>query len=427
MNNFSWKYLLLAVPAVAAALGVQYVVRKNRPKPSDGEVAVMLKPSHFKKDVVGEGKRMPAAKGEGFRDVGAVARQDDRPAERMVEREVSADPQATREQERVSHKAAQEAEMANARDEDVDTYAAADLEAELAKPMGPSPEEDVASYDTHVVRMNRSKAEVAIDKKTAEAAKAGVEPVEQERKPAAPAQMDEKTRAALDAVPFAGRKCSNLEFRGDGPDGTKVTKEEWARVMTVFHGAKGELLGWLRRYKKELPDKTAYIMEAQVRNLKIQRPPALEEPDLTWRGIGVWGKDQRGEPILRLGSGFVKLVMRNPQRGKFEMTRLVAQSWAPCELQRMDAGAPWELLLTCMGVSEAQSCGTGTYSESGWAVSSVLASLVSNPGCTLPAFTQGSVAACAKRVPLPLTLAASPADHAETTQVAARANAEVKP
>lgn len=344
MGNFSWKYLLLANLAVATAIGVQYVVRKSRPRSGDGEVAVLLKPSRFKHAVVGKGKRTPAA---------------------------------------------QEVKKAKVRDEDVENYAAVEPEAGLAKPMGPPPEGGAASYDS----------------------------------------MDEKTRAVPSALPFTGHMCSSLEFRGDGPDGTQVTEEEWARVMTLFHGAKGELLGWLRRYKQELPDKTAYIMEAQVRYLKVQRPPALDEPDLTWRGIGVWSQDLLGEPILRLGSGFLKLVMRNPQRGKFEMTRLVAQSWAPCELQRMDAGAPWEPLLRCMGVSEAQACGFGTYSEAGWAVSSALASLVADPGCTLPVFMQASVAACAKRIPLPLTIAGSPgdlsADRMGMTQAAFEANVEV--
>lgn len=198
----------------------------------------------------------------------------------------------------------------------------------------------------------------------------------------------------------AGTDCGQLEYRGDGPTSTKVTKGEWITVMDQFHAAKHDLLAWLEKRRHDLPEATALAMERQIRTLKIQRPPVSDEPDLAWRGIGVHTQNAEGEPIVKLGGGFVRLATKHPARARFEMARLVAQGWAPCELQRVsNTDATWSPLLKCLGVTELQSCGQGTYSEGGWAVSTTLAAAVSPPGCQIPAFKSPDGAKCLGNIP----------------------------
>jgi hypothetical protein len=141
-------------------------------------------------------------------------------------------------------------------------------------------------------------------------------------------------------------------------------------------------------------------MEKRVNELKIQRPPVLEEPDLAWRGIGVYASGgESGEPIIRVGGGFVKLALAYPDRAKFELARLVAQAWAPCELKRISPVAAWKPLLDCMNMKDAQTCGEGTFSEEGWAVSTTLANAVMAPGCELPVLKNPELAKCMKLIP----------------------------
>lgn len=207
--------------------------------------------------------------------------------------------------------------------------------------------------------------------------------------------------ATNDAVAH-GADCAAIEYRGLGPDRTRVTKGEWITVMDQFHAAKHGLLSWLEKRKREVPAPVFEAMSNQVKNLKIQRPPAAEEPDLSWRGIGVYTQNSEGEPIVKLGGGFVRLSTRHPARARFEMSRLVAQSWAPCEMSKLAAGAEttWSPLLKCLGVNESQGCGAGTYSEGGWAISTTLAKAVAGPGCLVPAFKDPSLAKCAATLPL---------------------------
>ena len=158
-------------------------------------------------------------------------------------------------------------------------------------------------------------------------------------------------------------------------------------------------------------------MEKHIQEVKLQRPPVADEPDLAWRGVAVLGKDLDGEPMIRMGNGFLKLLVREPERGKFELARLAAQTWAPCEFQSGDQKAqsamPWGALVKCLGVQEPNACGPGTYSEAGWAVSTVLAYKVANPGCKIPALAESSVAACVNEIPFSTTTAAAPAPWTE--------------
>jgi hypothetical protein len=188
--------------------------------------------------------------------------------------------------------------------------------------------------------------------------------------------------------------CNSIEFRGDGFQRTHVTPEDWKQVMKQFHFAKRRLQSWLDKHPKKMTEKTLVFMRSQLEQMKILRPPTLDEPDLSWRGIGVWTLGEKNIPSLRLNSGFIKLIHQYPQRAQFEMTRLVAQSWAPCELQRAGVESPWNSLLKCLDVSEEQACAAGSYSEGGWAISSVLAASISPPGCELPVFSHSKRGEC---------------------------------
>jgi hypothetical protein len=236
----------------------------------------------------------------------------------------------------------------------------------------------------------------AEDSETEEWAGAGAwgEPKSQSRVPAETVHAVALEAAANDAA-AVGKDCAPIEYRGEGPQLTRVTRADWAVVMDQFHGAKHQLLGWLETHRKELPEATASIMEVEIRNLKIQRPPVADEPDLAWRGIGVYGQSPEHEPMIKLGGGFVSLAVKHPARAKFEMARLVAQAWAPCELQHASASPEaWTPLLKCLSMSEKPGCENGSYSENAWAVSSTLAVSVSPPGCQVPAFRNPDFAKC---------------------------------
>jgi hypothetical protein len=217
--------------------------------------------------------------------------------------------------------------------------------------------------------------------------------------------------AANDAA-AAGAECKPIEYRGDGPTATRVTRGEWTAVMDEFHGAKHAILALIEKRRAELPGGTADAMARQVRTLKIQRPPAADEPDLSWRGIGVYTQNSEGEPIVKVGGGFVHLEAKHPARARFEMTRLVAQSLAPCELKRLGAEElTWSPLLKCLGVREAAGCAQGSYSESGWAVSTTIAAAVAAPGCSISAFNTPDLARCMSHIPMSKTVAQSGAKN----------------
>lgn len=189
-------------------------------------------------------------------------------------------------------------------------------------------------------------------------------------------------------------ECLRVEYPGDGPTLTRISASEWAGTTRLFYSAKGKLSKWLQSRRKELGAKPAELMAAQLRKLSLGRPPSREEPDLAWRGIGVLGHAAEGKPVVRLGGGFSYLVRHNPARAKFEMLRMVAQVWAPCELKRAEAGDPWSALSSCLGVSDSAACEPGSYSEAGWAVSTALAAALEDPGCKIPAFKDSSGSAC---------------------------------
>ena len=211
--------------------------------------------------------------------------------------------------------------------------------------------------------------------------------------PSAPAPV-------VQATASRENECKYVEYRGLGPQDTKVTKVEWSLVMDQFHDSKAKLLSWLGTHQKDFSDGQYQLLEKQVKKLKIQRPPAEEEPDLSWRGIGIYTQARDGvDPILRVGSGLIQLVEADPIRARFEMMRMVATAWSSCEIARV-AGAdptlaknPFSPMLSCLGVVES-GCAAGGYSESAWALTTTVAASLATPSCKVGAFFEPQAAQC---------------------------------
>lgn len=190
--------------------------------------------------------------------------------------------------------------------------------------------------------------------------------------------------------------CQWVEYRGDGDSKTQVSPADWVQVVNLFHRAKDRLSAYLKAHSKEMPAATSEALEKSVRELKIVQPAhaSAAEADLSWRGIGVWTRDEQGSPLLLMGSGFLKLMKSDPKRAEFEMTRWVAQSWSPCELARLKLAPLWSPLLSCLGESVDNQCPSEKSVEALWAVSSSLATVISPPSCQLPVFADEKKKAC---------------------------------
>src|SRR5262249_41382000 len=71
MRDLTWQYGLYAIPAVAAAFGLQYLIRTHHSGHSGADVASAMKPSFFKADSAGGttkhagGRAVASLKGDG--------------------------------------------------------------------------------------------------------------------------------------------------------------------------------------------------------------------------------------------------------------------------------------------------------------------------------------------------------------------------
>jgi hypothetical protein len=213
-----------------------------------------------------------------------------------------------------------------------------------------------------------------------------------------------KTTGSADesgAVAGEGRTCSAIEYAGSGPDALRVEAGVWSRFMADYHQAKEELVEWLHRNAESFPKAQMARMELEIRETRVMRPQSQVEPDLTWRGIAAWTRPRAGTivenerpALIHVSDGFLKLYQKDRSRARFEMTRVLAQAWSPCELAagKFDA---WDGLMQCLGVSDEQKgCTAGAVSEEAWAASTAVAALVSPPGCEIPAFQGDKYQAC---------------------------------
>ncbi len=199
--------------------------------------------------------------------------------------------------------------------------------------------------------------------------------------------------------------CESIEPAGSGPDAVDVDPALWSEFMGEYHAAKSDLIRWVSANHLQFPEKLIGQMESEIRNSRVMRPQNQIEPDLTWRGVAAWTRPRAGTmdanerpALIHVGSGFLTLFKDNRARARFELSRMLAQAWSPCEMDGVRESAGWKGLLSCMGMSDDQvKCAPGAVSEATWAVSTAAASLVSNPGCQIPAFADEKSAACLKQ------------------------------
>ena len=202
--------------------------------------------------------------------------------------------------------------------------------------------------------------------------------------------------------PASPGECVSEEYPGRSPETAQISKTGWDAVMDEFHGAKAQLTSWLEAHKNQFNEKTYQWMAKQIANARLQRPPSADEPDLSWRGIGSVSSMSDQTPLIRVGAGFEKWVAEKPKRARFELARLLAQSWAPCEMAKVDSSAPWKDFVSCMDIQKeadpTQACGKNSVSEAGWAVSSAIAAQAAPPGCKIPAFNRAPASECLKKI-----------------------------
>lgn len=208
----------------------------------------------------------------------------------------------------------------------------------------------------------------------------------------------QNTRAPASASKSGEPLCSSVEYLGDGSLGDA----DWRHVQNVFDDSKSAVFGWLAKNHARFSPAQWSAMHAQLSSVILEHPSTKIDSDLAMRGIGILGQahSSAARP-LKLGEGFVKLLVLDPDRAKFELTRLITQSWSTCEGKKVAAESPWTAYLNCMDVVGDFGCGENEFSESGWAISSAVASLVSHPGCRIPAFDDRAHAQCIEKTLFP--------------------------
>lgn len=204
------------------------------------------------------------------------------------------------------------------------------------------------------------------------------------------------------AHPADTQACGSGEFFGAGPEQVQVDAVAWTRFMGEYHAAKNDLLQWITANKEHFSAPAIEKMENEVKLTRVMRPQEQIEPELTWRGIAAWTRPKAGSvdaqerpALIHVGSGFMDLFAKDRVRARFEIARLIAQSWSPCELAESAKTPVWNAYFQCMGLSSEQiKCAPGAVSEATWALSTAVATLVSRPGCSVPAFADSKSQGC---------------------------------
>lgn len=199
-----------------------------------------------------------------------------------------------------------------------------------------------------------------------------------------------------------GKFCGSAEYFGAGPEQTQLDPVFWSQFMGEYHAAKSNLIQWISANRSYFSDAFIKEMEEEVRGTRVMRPQNQIEPDLTWRGVAAWTRPRAGAvenggrpALIHVGSGFLQLFQKNRARARFEIARLLAQSWSPCELAHSKDSKVFKEFYSCMGLTETQiECKPGVVSEATWALSTAVALLVSQPGCQIQAFSDERSAAC---------------------------------
>lgn len=198
------------------------------------------------------------------------------------------------------------------------------------------------------------------------------------------------------------KSCGADEFFGSGPEQVQVDAVAWTRFMGEYHAAKNDLLQWISANQAYFSPSMLQKMESEVRSTRVMRPQEQIEPELTWRGIAAWTRPKAGSvdseerpALIHVGSGFMDLFQKDRSRARFEIARLIAQAWSPCELAEAGKTPALNSYFKCMGLTDDQlKCAPGAVSEATWALSTAVASLVSRPGCAVPAFADSKSREC---------------------------------
>lgn len=171
------------------------------------------------------------------------------------------------------------------------------------------------------------------------------------------------------------------------------------KIIQMFEDSQARLLLWLKRNENQFSHSDQMRMKKRVEEARLNWASQEHLPDLMWREIVIWNESHSEDQVeVTVSPRFEKLIRLQPRRAQFEMTRALAQSWAPCQMHPDQPVTIWTEYLNCMGMIDSGSCHFTSYSEAGWAISSALASVVAGPGCVLPAFTTGMRLSCLKKV-----------------------------
>jgi hypothetical protein len=209
-----------------------------------------------------------------------------------------------------------------------------------------------------------------------------------------PAQSGEKKWIARGRLQDETGGCESFEFLTPDPASAAPSDAEWAPMLEMYRATKNKLIDYASQFEAELTPPVLEAMKEKMKAVRIYRPPGTDEPDLAFRGIGIYSQASGGTPVLRIGPGFVSLFEQHPERARFEMARLLAQAWAPCEFPAAPEGPVFNSLLKCLGVDQKLGCDPRGFSDAGWALSTALANAVAYPGCEIPGLKTESVRAC---------------------------------
>jgi len=192
----------------------------------------------------------------------------------------------------------------------------------------------------------------------------------------------------------SGDLCMPLEEPGRPAADIKLTQKAWLPVVEDFRAAKRGIVEWIKKHPAQFPAKKLEEVTARVMDLQIQRPPSQDEADLAWRGGVVLSRMPDGQPILRVGGGFLALHSKDPARARFELARAAAMTLAPCELAPLGLAATWESALSCSKGYIKEGCELGSFSNHAWLIGSAIASETQAPGCRILAVDKSGFLGC---------------------------------
>lgn len=190
------------------------------------------------------------------------------------------------------------------------------------------------------------------------------------------------------------------------------SKTTEAALKNNFEQAQAQVLEWVVKHRQLLGDSLYQWASNTIPSVDLTPSDAKTWPDLEWRGILVYDRDQRDRPRLIWGKKFLQIQHRDPQFARFEMIRTLVQIFAPCEIYHQSqsgrelASVPaaqsrqWDGLLGCMAIESPiqNQCDTRAAFESTWAFSTFVAQSISPLQCQVPGIVVKETAACQELV-----------------------------